>query len=334
MAKKVKYKRVIFPEGTQNIFFQSILKRFSISDIARTSDVSERTIRDWYRERFSVDLDSLRKLCKKYRILFPSNVEIRDRYWYAKKGARLGGIARFQKYGCVGLDEKYRKEKWLEWWRREGKYKKTWKRFVEPMVIERPEFSKQLAEFVGIMLGDGGISDYQIMVTLNSQNEKEYASFISTLIKNLFRVPVTIHYRKNEFTLNLVISRIELVRFCIQKLGLKKGNKIKNQVDIPRWVKNKREYFAACIRGLIDTDGTVFVHKYKIKGKLYSYKKLSFTSHSKPLRDSVFYALQTFGLHPRRAGNFDIRLDRIDDVRKYFHIVGSHNARHLKRYQK
>jgi len=38
----------------------------------------------------------------------------------------------------------------------------------------------------------------------------------------------------------------------------------------------------------MDTDGCVFTHRYKSKGKWYSYKKLYFTSLSKPLLNSFF----------------------------------------------
>ena len=120
----------------------------------------------------------------------------------------------------------------------------------------------------------------------------------------------------------------------MEKLGLKQGNKIKQQVDIPNWIKRNKGYSVSCVRGLIDTDGSVFNHRYKVGGKYYSYKKLAFTSYSQPLRQSVFNVLKNKGLSPRFAQDKDVRLDSIRDMKKYFQVFSSHNPKHLKRYYK
>ena len=39
--------------------------------------------------------------------------------------------------------------------------------------------------------------------------------------------------------------------------------------------------------GLMDTDGGVYLHKYKVNGKPYQYIKMCYTSHSKPLLYAV-----------------------------------------------
>ena len=127
------------------------------------------------------------------------------------------------------------------------------------------------------------------------------------------------------------ISRSGIIRFCVDKLGLKTGNKIKQQVDIPNWIKRNRRFSIACIRGLVDTDGCLFNHNYKVNGKLYSYKKLAFTSFSAPLRRSVFRVLKSLGMNPR-LDRKDIRLESEEDVRRYFSIVGTHNRKLLNKY--
>lgn len=84
----------------------------------------------------------------------------------------------------------------------------------------------------------------------------------------------------------------------------------------------------------MDTDGCIFTHRYKVNGKFYNYKKLSFTSYSEPLRQSVFSILKENGFNPRLAQRKDVRLDSIGDVRKYFYLIGSHNPKYLKKYRK
>jgi len=117
-------------------------------------------------------------------------------------------------------------------------------------------------------------------------------------------------------------------------LGLKTGNKVKQQVDVPGWIKNNKKFQIACVRGLMDTDGSIFIHKYKVKGKAYQYKKMAFTSRSKPLVIFAYNALKRLKLNPRITKNgWDVRLDSIEDVKKYFRLIGSHNLKHLKKYK-
>ena len=321
--------RAFFSKGKQRKFINKILLRITVKKAAKLCNLSERTIRDWRREKFLMNLDALRKICKKTGIKFPSDVELRDDYWYAAHGSSAGGKAMWKKYGRIG-DPEYRKKRWYEWWEREGKYKYH-PIISAPLPIKKPRQSEELAEFVGIVLGDGGITQYQVTISFHSVDEKGYSKFVADLIKRLFDVQIGVHYDKNDLEFDLVISRSELVRFCIEKLGLKQGNKIKQQVDIPDWIKQNKLYSIACTRGLVDTDGCVFTHRYKVNGKPYNYKKLAFTSYSEPLRQSVFNILKDNGLNPRFAQRKDVRFDSIEDMQRYFQLIGSHNPKHLKR---
>lgn len=333
MAESFMSKRVEFSRGKQRDFLNRVSEKISIAKVAEICHLSQRTIRDWRREKFLMDFSALRKICQAVHISLPSNIRLKDRYWYIIKGCSAGGKAVWKKYGRIGGDPEYRKKKWYEWWNREGKYIKG--RFITvPKPIRKPNFSKDLAEFVGIVLGDGGITQRQVVITLHSKDDKEYGEFVVNLIKRLFNVPVGINYDSKYLAVDLTISRSELVRFCTEKLGLKQGNKIKQQVDIPDWIKRNKQYTIACVRGLVDTDGCIFIHRYKSKRKWYSYKKLAFTSYSKPLRQSVFDILKNIGLNPRLAQRSDVRLDSIDDVKRYFQLVGSHNPKLLKKYFK
>lgn len=327
-------KRVIFPCGKQREFILNSKKRLGLSNVelARLLKISIRTLTDWKREKFSVPLKAVKILSRKTKRKIPKNIEIKDPFWYVSKGARAGGLAVYKKYGRIGSDPEHRKKKWYEWWEREGKYKYNF--IATCKSIQKPKYSEELAEFVGIVLGDGGITQHQLTITLHCKDDKEYGEFVVDLIKRLFNVPIGISYDKKCSAVDFNISRSELVRFCIEKLGLKRGNKIKQQVDIPDWIKQNKLYSIACVRGLIDTDGCIFNHRYKVNGKFYSYKKLAFTSLSKPLRQSVFNILENVGLNPRSAQDRDIRLDSIEDVQKYFQIVSSSNPKHLRKYSK
>lgn len=333
MVKLINSKRVLFLKGKQKEFIDKILSKISVEEASRLCRLSERTIRDWRREKFLPDFGALQKICKKVNIVLPFRIELKDRYWYIKKGSFIRGKTTWERYGRVGNDPEYRKKKWYEWWNREGQYKK------HPLInvtkpIKIPKFSKELAEFVGIILGDGSITRYQVVITLHSEDDKEYSQFVINLIKKLFSVPIGVYYDKNFKAVDITVSRRELVRFCVEKLGLKEGNKVRQQVDIPDWIKENRQFAIACARGLVDTDGSIFTHRYQVNGKFYEYIKLSFTNHSYPLIQSLFKILENNGLNPRISRGGDVRLDSVKDMTRYFKIFNSSNPKNLKRRSK
>jgi hypothetical protein len=151
-------------------------------------------------------------------------------------------------------------------------------------------------------------------------------------MEELFGVVPGKHVRHNCQAINIAISRVLLVRFCIEKLGLKVGNKIKQQISIPNWVMENDKFAVACLRGLVDTDGCLIIHKYKSKGRYYTYKKIGFTSRSAPLLRSVSDILNNLGIKNRNSGKYDIRIEASRDVELYFKLVGTNNPKHLKRY--
>ncbi len=334
MAETINYKRVKFKRGAQEKFIRDCNNKLKLTHdkLAKKLNISPRTLTDWKREKFLLPQQVTTQLTELSGVRSPKAKKVVDRYWYTQVGARKGGKALIKKYGRVCRDEKTRLKKWREWWERKGKYKEH---MIdnEPLPIHEPKKSVELAEFVGIVLGDGGMTNYQLTVTLHDKSEKQYTVFVKRLIKKLFKVQPRVHHRKKESVFCIVVSRVKIIKFCTEKLGLRNGNKIKQQVDIPGWVKKKREYMIACIRGLVDTDGCVFTHKYKVNGSWYSYKKISFASASKPLLKSVQQFFQEQGFYARINGNHDVRIENREYVKRYFKIFGTHNSKHLMRYR-
>jgi len=59
---------------------------------------------------------------------------------------------------------------------------------------------------------------------------------------------------KHKELIHLRIHSMLLVQE-LERLGLKCGNKVTQQVGVPNWIQNNTSYTIACVRGLIDTDG-------------------------------------------------------------------------------
>jgi len=329
MADSLISSRAIFPAGEQRAFLEQISQKLSIADIAHIASCSERTVRDWRREKFSMPLTVVRTLARATHIFVPKNLKVQGAYEHLAKVSKMGMAAVIKKYGRIPRNEKYRQAKWDEWWASEGRFKKN--AILTSKPIHKPKKNAELAEFMGIMMGDGGLSTYQAIVTLHHIDDREYAPFVASLIEKLFKVIPSINHSPKNSVNDITVSRKALAEH-LHELGLPIGNKIKQQLDIPDWIKRNRKFSIACLRGLVDTDGCVFIHRYEVKGTFYSYKKLSFTSASAPLRESVYVLLRKLGFCPRMNGK-DVRLDRIIDVKSYFAIVGSHNPKHWRRYE-
>ena len=327
------HKRAIFPSGQQRDFLentQSQLK-LTLKEFSKLAGIHTRSMTDWKREKFSMSLPVLEKLCKKTKKRLPKNIKIKDPFWYASKGSKKGWIKVCQKYGHVGGDPKYRIKKWHEWWKKEGKFKK------HPVIgvylpINIPKKSKDLAELTGIILGDGNISQRQVTITLNKIDDKDYINYVCNLFKKLFRVNPSIHTRKKSNAENSIVSRSRLVNF-LTKNGLKIGGKVKQQVKVPSWINNSETFVKSCLRGLFDTDGCFYIDKHLYKNKQYLNCGMNFTNRSLPILYFFKNKLEKFNFHPTQKTKFSIFLRREKEIIQYFQKIGSSNPKHLKKFK-
>lgn len=195
-----------------------------------------------------------------------------------------------------------------------------------------PSFSKDLAEFVGIMLGDGGITYNQISVTLGYTTDKKYVPYIRKLIHRLFQVQTSIYRTKVKDAIRIRASGVNLVKNLLI-LGLVQGNKIKQQLDIPKWIQEKDTYIKACIRGMIDTDGCVH-RKVRRESNGIEYRSIgiTFCSYSKPLQLSLINLFEVIGFKVAISQE-TIYLCGEKQVKRYIKEIGFSNPKHLKRYQ-
>ena len=309
-------------------------------EFAQKLKISPRTLADWKREEVTISEDSAKKISKLTNIAIPKNHSITDWRIHLQNAGKIGGRSRFIKHGSVSIDEEYRKKKWREWWKKTGRYSKNTLRLQTPKKIKIPKRSKLLAEFVGIMLGDGGITPYHIDITLG-ENEKNYIQYVGGVIYKLFSVIPKTYELKTSKATSITVGRKALVNFC-QEIGLVLGNKIKQQIDIPNWIIENKTFLRECIRGLFDTDGCFFIHNYVSHGRRYSYLKITFTSASAPLVDSVADALINLGINVRISKNYrdksgrggDVRIDDALCVKKYIQKIGTHNQKHLDKIKK
>ena len=183
------------------------------------------------------------------------------------------------------------------------------------------EYSKELAEFLGIMLGDGHISKYQTIVTLGTK-ELDYVQYVAELMSRLFGVPATIIVEKNGYH-DVYIGSIDLTRW-LRGHGLV-SNKVRDQVDVPGWITNDPEWMQAFIRGFFDTDGSIYRLRFGCQ--------ISLTNHSLPLLRSLRVMLSKLGYKPSEVSAYRVYLTRRGDVKRFFEEVRPANTKHTRRFE-
>lgn len=189
-----------------------------------------------------------------------------------------------------------------------------------------PEKGEELTEFIGIMLGDGDLSKYQIKVTLNTKVDKEYITFIDSLIKRLFVriIPFKIIRTTENCTVVGFSSRIA-VDF-LKEMGMQSWKPV-----VPVWIFEKKKYLASCIRGLIDTEGSIGFKIYKGKRQISVYRQLTFTSKNSILLRFVRDGLNHLGFKCTQSLIKNIYLSNDKDIDRYRSMIGFHNQKLEKR---
>jgi len=113
-------------------------------------------------------------------------------------------------------------------------------------------------------------------INLNRIDEKNYVNYVKTLIYELFQIYPSETEKKNEKAIVLRLYGKAIVDFFISK-GLSSGDKTINQANVPYWIKKKNNFMISGIKGLFDTDGSLWVNN---RGKSII---LSFRNASLPL---------------------------------------------------
>lgn len=212
-----------------DIFFQQVKKKtlFSWEELAiNVCNVNPRTLRGWRSGKYTIPIAALEKLSHAANVTRPS-IDMRlSAFWYVKKGNSLGGKRRQELHGDLGTPEGRRKGG-LQSAERNRSLQRV--NFL-PRKVTLPKNSLELAEFIGILLGDGGVTPYQVTITLNRYDDTKYIAYVAKLCTKLFGFPPSLHYRKSVCT--IIISRVGLVKFLVN-MGMVIGSKVRHQVDIP-----------------------------------------------------------------------------------------------------
>jgi hypothetical protein len=194
-------------------------------------------------------------------------------------------------------------------------------------VIRYPPDGIELAELMGMIFGDGGITDTQIKIHLNANSDRSYSVYVAKLLEKLFRTNVYVMYRQAKNTLVLICSSTNMVNF-IECKGAVRGNKMAHQAHIPGWLLANTSYARAFVRGLVDTDGCLYIHKHTVLGHDYRNIGFCFTNYVLPVINSMAEILRASDIKPHITDkNRRIYLYSARSVVKYLSVFKTNNPR-------
>jgi intein/homing endonuclease len=227
----------------------------------------------------------------------------------------------------------------------------NFEQFERAKNIKIPSICEELAEDIGIQIGDGSIGYWKnskggkshIVETYGNLTEDEIylIKFVKPLKEKLYGVHVSHHKNKSAGTIiNRTYSK-NLV-FFYKNLGLPIGKKI--DIKIPRFILENKELQIACLRGLMDTDGSLSFSKGS--HKCYSNPTIHFTTKSKSLTEQVCKILTKMGFsytaefdskqHDYRTNKIYIKnniyISGKKNLEKWMKIVGFNNIVQMSRY--
>ena len=178
------------------------------------------------------------------------------------------------------------------------------------------KLDENLAELVGAFIGDGCLSKYYIenrnkwqqVVLFTGSWKKDflyYKDVINPIIVKHFNVKCQLYHREDDDTIRFRTYDVKLISFLLD-LGFSFGPKA-NNVVIPEIIFNDKKSMKGCIRGIFNTDGSIYQRyskKYENHSKHYTnYKVIQFKNKSQELIKQIRFILSKFDLNPNRIIN-------------------------------
>lgn len=318
--------RIVMRPGAQTAYISAVMSHTGLShaEIATHCGVHRRTVQDWHRERYDASYECLSHLAHAYSIPLPKH-HTQPEGWHLAEAAAQGGRERYRRYGPPGTIKS----------RAMGGRASQQRRRAHPEMyrergcIVRKKFptltrSEKLAELVGILLGDGGMTDYQVTISLDATVDRAYARYVSRLCHDLLGERPTWYERGNVIEMKTAGAGLVEALECI---GLRRGNKVDHQVGIPAWIMRNPTYARMCVRGLFDTDGGFYMHT-KARGRYIGW---CFSNRSTPLIRGVAQVLTDCGLTYSIPSGKSVYMYSLEDMRRFMDRIGSSNPKNVRK---
>lgn len=194
-------------------------------------------------------------------------------------------------------------------------------------------------EIIGIMIGDGCVlyypekSVYGIEISGNVDEEKEYFELISSFLEKMFekKPRISIKYSSKGRCLKLVLWGKSIAEYFI-KIGIspRKTYTAKIPASLLMWNKSKH-----IIRGLFETDGSLYFSYSKTKGLYPTYPRLEIKTVSLDLAKQLYYLLKQRFFHVqlrKTESTYCVYVSGVKMLDKWVKEIGFTNQRSKTKY--
>ena len=190
--------------------------------------------------------------------------------------------------------------------------------------ILKPQMSNSLAEIFGVLNGDGHINklNHEICV-VGSVLERDYFDYLKHLFEGSLHLSFSIQPQNTKLKLRAYSK--QLADILHEDFGLPKGNKL-GKLNVPKQVLLKKALLKSYVRGLFDTDGSVYLRRNKDQ-------VVNISSADKMYLMQIKEALNSLGVNSSISKK-NIYVYKKQDVDKFFKIIKPANSKHLKRDEK
>jgi len=193
---------------------------------------------------------------------------------------------------------------WRERMKKRGKIKSVYEPF---------EKNGDLAELIGVVLGDGHIRAFprcECLRIVGSGNNLGFTRRYSTLIERVFGKKPTVIRRSNSNAFNISIYE----KHIAERLKIPTGSRHDYNFILPVWIREKPDHTIRFLRGLYEAEGSMHFH-----AGTYTHKFL-FSNANPALLDTVFRYVTKLGFHPHRS-RFKIQVSRKIEVQKLANLL-------------
>lgn len=212
------------------------------------------------------------------------------------------------------------------------------------------KLNERTAEFVGALIGDGCLSKYwskydkrwRTVVLFTGQWDNDipyYENVIQKINKEELGYKGYIYHRKDDNSVRFFIGSKKLVLW-LHSMGLPIG--VKDKIVIPNYIRRNLNLAKACIRGIFNTDGSVYRRyskAYSKHSKHYkNYAVIQFTMKNKNVIKFVIDILKQSQFRVNQITSdrdyWVCRITSQKDVNRFFNEIATNNSYHSNRYKK
>ncbi len=170
-----------------------------------------------------------------------------------------------------------------------------------------------LAEYIGVVLGDGNIEACprtERLIIVGNSNNPEFIRRYTRLTHILFGNEPTVTKLKDVNALRISLYQ----KYISQRLGIASGNRKDVPYTLPDWINENESFSIRFLRGLFEAEGSLNIH---LPTCTYNF---SFSNKNQSLLNIVEDILRRLEFHPEVRNNA-IRIRRKAEVEKLRKLI-------------